>query len=271
MALTAPSLSHVMACKTLGMREMIAIQSSLKFVKPTHIIAVVADDGGIVGSQIAGNVSIIHERTLDPMLSLEGVRLALPHRLRHRASWYYQQFLKIHVALSSPCEKVLIADSDLAFQKYQEAFQKNRNVVSVVPHGYRRWNLFSEHIGIDPMSNDVFVSEHILVSKDVLAAYAFWIQSRFKAKYFWEAICRALHSFVARDPIGAKYKGATFQEVVWADIYSEYQTLGNFLVRHFSSSTLVRQFGYCRFYPSGGYCSQTVGADAVEAIVMENG
>ncbi len=146
--------------------------------------------------------------------SSDSIRNRLPEKVRHRAGWYLQQFVKLEACkLDDPSATALIWDADTVPLKnlnFQDA-QGRLNYYSASEHHKPYFDTITKLLGLNQFASHSFVAQCLPVK-------AVWVHELFAA------IGGARRDWI--DMVLAAVEGHDISE------FSEYETLGNFIFAH---------------------------------------
>jgi len=175
----------------------------LNYAKPGHIIVVGRRD---LASAVAGpNISFIDQDALVPGVTAR--LFAAP-----RAGWYFQQILKLGLAMNLRSEYYLVVDSDVVFVRSVNFFSQGKPLYAVgSEHHAPYFDAYRELLGRDANREYSFIAHHMVFRSQVVIE----LLSSFRAPQpWWQAIADYV---TPRPPL---YSLSQF---------SEYETYGHFL------------------------------------------
>ena len=147
--------------------------------------------------------------------------------LAHRASWLFQQFIKMGSAYSIPnlSDYYLVVDADVVFLKTVRFFQNSQMLLAKSDEFHRPYfDCYERLLGEPADTNCSWVAHHMLISKPIMLELLQNIEERFN-KIWYDAIL---------DNIDYS-QGSPF---------SEYETYGHYLKNHHPEKFRTRDLVY---------------------------
>lgn len=176
--------------------------------------------------------TFVQEDQIAPWLSLSLVRKFLPIGFKHRASWYYQQLLKL-VFLFDASRDILLIDADCRIVTNDLLDLKS---IGVISHSDRLWNRTTTCLIGDRTDHLTysFVTENILVPSNLVKHLFIYIAPDHKdsvalAEHATLEILRVIRSVVRNE---RRKNIIKFQRrgKFYYDALSEYELIGRFML-----------------------------------------
>jgi hypothetical protein len=220
----------------------------------------------------------VNERELSSHVSYHEIQGLLREELRHKAGWYFQQFLQIAAALFLPCgDDLILCGADMMLTKhYRHSDMAGRKFINRIPHGHRNWNITHEMLGARADDDVVcYVAEHVVTEKAILEyivrlqeCRAGDLDSSFKD--FVRAVVGAIN--LSYDVITNMYHRRniySIEPIMVEDIFSEYQYISLMSIKNFSEKFTIRNISHVRLYPSDQLSIDWRHSDNYEIVVFE--
>ena len=182
------------------------------------------------------SIIILNEDQIIPNIKLIDVAYTLKKYggKEERAGWYFQQFLKMNISRHPLISKYyLIWDSDTVMLKKINFFDKsNKLIINTSKEFHKPYFQTIRNFGLLKTNNFSFISEHMLVNKEIMSNLISLIEKANTKNYSW---IKTLISYINKDHLNETGSG-----------FSEFETYGTYLSKYHPDSFVTKKLKSCR-------------------------
>jgi len=208
----------------------LAVEYLNQFANVRNIFMITANQNFKYLKKLAANIVLIDEDKLIPTMALVSLQRLPIKGFPKMAGWYYQQLLKLGASCIEQISKYyLIWDADTVLLKTLDFFDQNGKVLYTKAAEYHQpyFNLYKKIFNTEPNREFSFISQHMMVDKQIVQEIFQNIETRIEGQENW---AWKLMKYVDND----NYR------------LSEYELYGHYVKKNYSDSVAYRDLPWLR-------------------------